>query len=236
MIVYNTCVDRSIIRYEIVRHAYDHRRPLWAPVLSSAVRIPGANRDEIELAVKDELIRLVAEGTVCVFRVPRFWGNEQPISGEELERTISDERVWRPRSMSVAKLPRLGLTDAGMERFRSGQFGQPSPIAWIPDWFNLRTPERAEDLNEKQLAFAAAGTLMGCLVYGAIVGTNLIPDLGRFVNKIFPYGTGLLVFSISGLIVGALVGRAFSAKAQAEWTFDPRMPVRAVDELGDARF
>lgn len=188
------------------------------------------------MAVEEELKRLIEDGSVYVFRVPRFWGSEELIYGEDLDRALADDRVWHPRSMSVAKLPRLGLTDEGLQRFNRGEFGEPSPIAWIPDWFDLRTPALAEDFNEKRLAYAFGGTLVGCLLWGLIVGTDWIPTAQSFVNWLFPYGTGLMVFSILGLIIGALIGRAQSRKRETEWEFDPHLPVRAMDELGDVRF
>jgi hypothetical protein len=229
-------MDRSIIRYEIARQAWERRRPLWAAVLSAGVRLKDVGRKEVQQAIEEELKKLVAESLVYVFRVPRFWGSEQRIERDELEHVLKDERVWHPRAMSVAKLPRLGLTDAGFDAYHSSRFGNPSPIVWVPDWFDLRTVERAEDLNEKQLAYVASGTLAGCAVYGAIAGTGWAPGIASMLHWIFPYGTGILVFAILGLIAGALIGKAKSSRQDPEWEFDPHIPVRAMDEVGDARF
>lgn len=228
--------ESKVARYELVRQAWEKRRPVWAAALSAAIRLPGASRTEVREAVKAELLRLIDSGDVYVFRVPRFWGSEERLEGSELEAALADDRNWRPRARSVAQLPRLGLTESGFYKLKNGDYGDPAPIAWTPDWFEKDDAPTYYDEVSGQLVYVATGAALGCILYGVLVASQWFPLAGKFLNAIFPIGTALLVFAFAGMILGGLLWHQKTSKPVQEWVYDPKIPIRARDELGDERF
>jgi hypothetical protein len=229
-------IDSRIARYELVRQAWEKRRPVWAAALSAAIRMPGASRAQVREAVTSELLRLIDSGDAYLFKVPRFWGSEVRIEGDELRKALEDDRNWRPRARSVAQLPRLALTESGFEKLQNGEFGVPSPIAWTPDWFEKDDGLTYYDEVGGQLVYVASGAAVGCILYGVLVASQWFPLIGKAFNAIFPIGSALLFFSFVGMILGGLLWHRKTSKPVQEWAYDPKIPIRAHDELGDERF
>ncbi len=226
----------AVARYEIVKNAAERRRPLWAASLSSAVRIEGASREEVRQLVESELQQLLAEGSVYLFRVPRFWGSEEPILEKEVKEVLSEEKNWRPRSTSVAQVPRIGLTARGSEKLRSGEFGVAAPVAWTPNWFvdEFRSPHDLE--NTGHLLHAVAGAVLGIVAYGILTGYGLVPPVAAALQKVLPNGVGILIFAFGGIALGSALWHIKSKETAPEWVFDANIPVRSKDDFGDTRF
>jgi hypothetical protein len=179
---------------------------------------------------------LLAEGSVYLFRVPRFWGSEEVIPDAEVDDVLSDERNWCPRSLSVAKIPRLGLTVQGTEKLRSGGFGVAAPVAWTPTWFvdDFIPPTDLE--KSGHLLYTVTGAVLGVAAYGALTGYGWVPTLAAAFQRVLPDGLGVVIFAFGGIALGSALWHIKLNESVPEWVVDFNVPTRSKDDFGDTRF
>ncbi len=158
-------LDR-VARYETMRMAADRRYGLWATVLSIRPRLPGYQRETLRAAAVQAVRQLEAEGMIYLFSVPGWFWRERRLGPAEIEPALADRRYWRPRSCSVRKLVRIGITPQGWDAFERGDFGEAMPVVSqrrIP-W----PPGRAADGSD--IAAATVVAVLAGIVGGGICG------------------------------------------------------------------
>ncbi len=106
------------VRREILSSATEGWHALWEIVSTCERILPGADKEAVEEVVRQEVLRLIAEGLVylCEFSPQTNECTRYPLT--EIETVLNDPRTWQlPTSHTH---PRVGATDAGMREY----FGQ----------------------------------------------------------------------------------------------------------------
>jgi len=228
----------SVALFEIMRAANDRRNTVWAAALAFAARVDAAD----PMSEMPPLIhRLVSAGDVILARTSWSGGVAERVPPDQVMEALNEESQWHPRRLPWAKRLRLFATEAGKQKFESGMFGVPGPIARAipsPDRYELQPVTCVEALG---MSLAVAAYFAGSVV-GYIVGNLGVP-------------ASLSNFSLGG-IVGSVIGgvtcmgatmsvwRKFSPAVDAaelpenivQDQFNQGPDLKEIDPFGDHRY
>ena len=103
------------VGFEILSLATEDWFALWEIVSRCELLLSGADKEAVEEVVRQEVLRLIAEGLVYLCEFTPQANECAQYSATEAEAVLNDPRTWQlPTSHTH---PRVGATDAGMSEY-----------------------------------------------------------------------------------------------------------------------
>ena len=106
------------IASEILSSATEDWHALWEIVSTCERILSGGDKEAVEEVVRQEVLRLIAEGLVYLCEFTPQANECTPYPPTEVEAVLNDPRTWQLPTGHTH--PRVGATDAGYKKY----FGQ----------------------------------------------------------------------------------------------------------------